>query len=541
MYYVIGSGPTGTLSAHALLAQGASVTMLDAGVECDADTASIVEQLNRQNPAEWAPNVVEKIKGEYPISKAGPPMRMAYGSWFPYAFQEIDALFQKGTDCCISHAQGGLSNVWGGAMMPNRQEDFEQWPITLQNLEPHYSAVADVVKIAAGKDDLERLFPFYAPTLPAPQMSQQARTLVDHMQRNKSVLNAHGIHFGQSRLAMRTMDSVYGKGCNGCGLCLSGCPYHAIYNTSETLREMRGNPKFRYLKGLMVKEIHESKPGGVQIKCHTIPDAETLTFEGSRAFIAAGIISTAKIVLQSLMASGQNCIENLKICYHPYFLFPLLMFKNTPNVTAEKIHTLTQLYIEIFDEKVARYPVHLQISTYNEIVRDKLRHELRYFKPLTGCIEKVLLGRIIAAQGYLHSKEASPIVVRSFVDPTTQNVRLELRGEMSPHVRGAMKRVCRKLLTNSLRLGAMPLSFIVYPGKPGIGNHCAGIFPMRKTPKDFETDVLGQLNRLQRVHMVDASVLNDIPAPTITYTAMANAHRIATRVAEMDKAMGDFK
>src|SRR5215469_4490044 len=213
VYYVIGSGPTGTLAAHALLAQGASVTMLDAGVECDADTASIVEQLNRQNPEEWAPNLVEKIKGVYPISKAGPPLRMAYGSWFPYAFQEMATLSQKGTDCLISHAQGGLSNVWGGAMMPNRHEDFEQWPITLEDLEPHYRAVADVVKIAAGKDDLERLFPLYAPTLPAPQLSRQAQTLVDHMHRNKSVLNAHGIHFGQSRLALRTVDNAYGIGC----------------------------------------------------------------------------------------------------------------------------------------------------------------------------------------------------------------------------------------------------------------------------------------------------------------------------------------
>jgi len=85
VYYVIRSGPTGTLGAHAFLAQGASVTMLDAGVECDADTASIVEQLNSQNPAEWDPNLVEKIKGAYPISKAGPPLRVAYGSWFPNA------------------------------------------------------------------------------------------------------------------------------------------------------------------------------------------------------------------------------------------------------------------------------------------------------------------------------------------------------------------------------------------------------------------------------------------------------------------------
>jgi choline dehydrogenase-like flavoprotein len=50
---------------------------------------------------------------------------------------------------------------------------------------------------------------------------------------------------------------------------------------------------------------------------------------------------------------------------------------------------------------------------------------------------------------------------------------------------------------------------------------------MRENPQVLETDVLGRPAGLRRVHLVDASVFPSIPATTITFSAMANAHRIA--------------
>ncbi len=47
-------------------------------------------------------------------------------------------------------------------------------------------------------------------------------------------------------------------------------------------------------------------------------------------------------------------------------------------------------------------------------------------------------------------------------------------------------------------------------------------------PRVLETDRLGRPQGLSCVHVVDASVLPSIPATTITYAVMANAHPIAT-------------
>ena len=62
----------------------------------------------------------------------------------------------------------------------------------------------------------------------------------------------------------------------------------------------------------------------------------------------------------------------------------------------------------------------------------------------------------------------------------------------------------------------------------GSSFHCGGTFPMRENPKHGETDVLGRPAGFRRVHLIDASVFPTIPASTITFSVMANAHRIAT-------------
>ena len=67
---------------------------------------------------------------------------------------------------------------------------------------------------------------------------------------------------------------------------------------------------------------------------------------------------------------------------------------------------------------------------------------------------------------------------------------------------------------------------MVQIAEPGRGFHSGGSFPMRATPKELETDTLGRPYGFARIHAVDATVFPSIPATTITFSAMANAHRI---------------
>ncbi len=94
-----------------------------------------------------------------------------------------------------------------------------------------------------------------------------------------------------------------------------------------------------------------------------------------------------------------------------------------------------------------------------------------------------------------------------------------------------VRRVVRRLTANARLLGMVPLPGLVQVGRPGKGNHLGGSLPMRREPGDLETDTLGCLRGLKRVHVVDAAVFPSFPATTVTLSVMANAHRIASAVA----------
>jgi choline dehydrogenase-like flavoprotein len=62
--------------------------------------------------------------------------------------------------------------------------------------------------------------------------------------------------------------------------------------------------------------------------------------------------------------------------------------------------------------------------------------------------------------------------------------------------------------------------------------HVGGSFPHSARPgAGPASDLLGRVGPWERIHLVDASVFPDIPATTLTFTIMANAHRIASEAA----------
>ena len=49
----------------------------------------------------------------------------------------------------------------GLAVMPYIASDIEKWPITIDELAPHYTAVLNSMQLSAATDNLAELFPIY--------------------------------------------------------------------------------------------------------------------------------------------------------------------------------------------------------------------------------------------------------------------------------------------------------------------------------------------------------------------------------------------
>src|SRR5690606_38626850 len=143
---------------------------------------------------------------------------------------------------------GGLSVLWGAAILPFSDADLDGWPVSAADLAPHYTAVLNLTGLAAADDGLSRRYPLYVtPSSLAP--SRQAQLVLQHSGGHAAALEEQGVLVGRARLAV-AQPNRSGQSCAYCGMCLYGCPYGLIYSASHTLEQLLGSPAFTYAGGL---------------------------------------------------------------------------------------------------------------------------------------------------------------------------------------------------------------------------------------------------------------------------------------------------
>lgn len=494
MIIVVGSGPSGVSCAKALLARGLTVCMMDGGVTLEADKQHVLDRLSAGHSSD------RDYKTEFVRTFTATDtthQKSAYGSNFMYRFERSSAVEFNNAWFASSLAVGGLSQVWGASVFPFEQGDITSWPITLTQLEPHYQAVAQFVPLATS-DQVEA-------------RSQQAAHLLAAYERHQHTLNDIGIVMGGSRHAFS--DCIY------CGLCMYGCPSRYIYNAASTLQTLLNHPNFSYLPGHVVAHYSE-QDDYVDVQMHRFGSDERIVKRAAMVFLAAGNLGTAKIVL----ASSGDADAKLTLKDSQHFICPAIMFKSIKGVRHEKVHSLSQLTLNINDKHCSKHTVRLQLYTYmeyyNTLLDKKLGRWGRWLKPLFS----ILLNRLIVLQGYFHSDESGTLELS-----LRDQEQVIVTGMAALDQKQKIKQVLRLLRKRSRYLRFIPLSFLSDVSPVGGGNHLGGGLAMTDNPKPFTTDQCGKLFGTQRIHVVDASVFPSIPAQSPTLTIMANAYRIATQ------------
>lgn len=517
---VIGSGPAGVACATALLAKGVPVRMVDAGVTLEPERAAAVRALRSRVPSTWTQDELAPIKEGMDPTDKGVVLKRVFGSDFAYRGVEEHLGIESGqTGLKASLALGGLSNVWGAALLPYRAADVENWPFPIERLAPHYAAALEITGLAARNDGLRDLFPLHTRNFGELPFSVQSQQLWDRLEKSAPHLQGAGVRFGASRLAVKARRSPEDMGCVQCGLCMYGCPWGYIYNSASTIDALRAHPHFSYEPGVVVERVEESGDGVALTGFHPVTD-EPWRAQADRVFLGAGVLPTAKIVL----ASRELYDTPRWILDSQYFLFPLLQLARSRGVETEELHTLSQIFLEILDPKISPHTVHLQLYSYNDLLPTAVRSGLG---PLAWpWLVRRVVERMMIVQGYLHSDHSSRIRIE--LRKGAGRPQLLASPEPNPHTPKMVKSVLRKLARLAPKLRAIPVEPLLQIAAPGRGFHCGGTFPMRAHPEQLDTDMLGRVPGWNRVHLIDASVLPSIPATTITLSVMANAHRIAT-------------
>jgi len=519
---VIGSGPAGVAAAQALCDAGRHVTVLDAGGRIEAGRMDVFDALARSEPEGWPAELAERARGAFPVGLRHVPLKPSYGSLFPYALEDPDLpVAREGAETLPSLAHGGLSNSWGASVLPFRQCDIEDWPVSLAELGPHYEAVLRFVSVAAEPDELAEIVPLYTDSPGVLRRGPQTEMVLSRLRRHAAALSRAGFTFGASRLAVATAEDDP-RHCRYGGLCLHGCPYGSIYNAAHTLEALVRAGRVDYQGDIYVDRLSETGDA-VKIDFHRRRrPTERGELTASRVFVGCGSISSTRLMLESL---GRVRFSR-RLADSQYFVVPVLTPRAAPVSVATQGNTLAQVFVELQDARVSAHTVHLQLYGYNDVLLSALAGRL----PLSAArLERLLaplLGRMVVIQGFLHSADSPGLTVEGVAG---EGIRI-VGDDVGPGA-ARVKRLVRRLTASARLLGMVPLPGLVQVGRPGKGNHLGGSLPMRHRPGELETDTLGRLRGWERVHVVDAAVFPSFPATTVTLSVMANAHRIATAAA----------
>ena len=518
---VIGSGPAGVAATQALVDAGHRVTLIDAGDTIERGRMQIFGTLPNGDLAHPPAEIARRVREAFPVSIRHVPLKPSYGSLFPYAIDDADLpITQDHAETLPSLARGGLSNCWGASILPFRRCDIDDWPVSLEELEPHYKAVLRIMPIAGERDELCEVLPLYTERPNTLVRSAQTQRLLAHMRARAVDIRAAGLRVGASRLAV-TASTQTARDCRYTGLCMYGCPHHSIYNAAHTLEGLVRGGRVDYRPGLYVDRLsEEDHSASVHLHPRTVPHS-ACRVTASRVFVACGPVSSTRLVLDSITRRQSA----MRLLDSQYFLLPMLTRYRAEVGTAIQSSTLAQIFLELDDSMISQHTVHLQVYGYNDLMLSALAGVLPLPRPTLERSLGVIAGRVVVIQGYLHSTDSAGLTMN------THGRHVRLVGDTVTARATPIGAIVRRLLTARGSLGMLPLLPLLQIGAPGKSNHIGGSLPMRHRPGNLETDTLGRLSGWERVHIVDASIFPSMPATTVTLSVMANAHRIASLAA----------
>lgn len=517
--FVIGSGPAGVSVSLALLKRGFSVTMLDVGrtlektIEHEMSLLRAKDTLSKED--------IALIKKGVDVDASGVDEKKVFGSSYVNTLSDHFRVKMLNSWFYLSFAKGGLSNLWGRLMMPLCKEDARDWPLSEGAMEEYYPRVLDYVPLAGRKDRLDQLLPLHTSNPGPLKFSEQSEKLDTLLHRHVDTLEKQGFFFGQSRLAACFDGSLQRSDkCRNCGLCLYGCIYDNLYSSAWTLDDLCRNQNFKYLSGYLVDYIEKNSD---KLLIHTKKDADgsAATFTADKVFLAAGSMASTRIVLKS--KKMYNHPVDFKVS--DFYILPSLTLFSKRNVIEEELNTCCQYFLQLKDKSIASRLINLQVYTYNDYYLKAFKKAAGIFYPILQWPVRWLLDRFVVIFCYLHSDNSAQLKLC-----LTEDDLLQVEGLRNSESRKIIKRLKLKLWKSFAKTGLIPFPFFRGEQEIGYSVHFGASMPISPKASGLKTDIYGNVEDLEGLHVVDAASFPSIPATSPTFVIMANAYRIGTEV-----------
>jgi choline dehydrogenase-like flavoprotein len=520
---IVGSGPGGVSAAFPLADRGLRIMLVDAGGSpSPALPKGAYLKLRAEDDEQWRWMVgcdFHALNG----SASSPKFRAPTVQHVFADFLAENSLVAEGFQATGSLASGGLSNAWGAGVACFDSTDFGDPPFPMEELAASYQAVAERIGISGqAADDLSEYFGLDRWSQAPIPMDGNHQFLWQRYARRRAELRRLDFRLGRARVAVLSHAMADRLPCDLSGLCLWGCHRQSVYSAMQDVARLAARSNVTWQSNVVIEAFRRDGHSWL-VRGHHRTTRTPFQVRTGRLLLAAGALASARLVLAALGWYGRP----IPVLSNPVAAFALWIPARLA-ARREPAFGLAQLSFTAADVTPLGPAFGNLFSTQGVPVAEFARYapaSRRYGIDLLGA----LLPSMVAGNCFLPGA-----LSRHRATLSDQGV-LSIEGGLDPDV-GEIFRATEQRLRRAFRsLGALlpPGAFV--PAPPGADVHYSGTVPMQRRPGPTECDADGEVVGLPGVHVVDGSALPSLPAKAHTLTIMANADRIAKRLAQRIK------
>lgn len=428
-----------------------------------------------------------------------PNAKMSDGSYYGYGVNDPDYPVQLDSlRISSSHAFGGYSTVYSGAVLYPKNQDLSGWPESSLPQAEDYAAVVSKIPILHEPDGLDTVFP-WPPDSQAISARESAGT--------KSVA-------GLSRIAVSQAPNEINEN-----------PLR-VFSVRDQFSMMIQSGQISYSAGCYVSHA-SSRDGRVELFYFVNGTMESSSFDA--VFLGAGCVNSTAIVDRSVHPPGtrEYRIRAPQLAIHAFFRIPWLEKKAS---TFRRQNGLPEYFLELRSPSAGNGWSHTQLSCVNDQIIDAVCKRLpRFLHPAVRWSRRLVYFALSlkATDGY----EMARLRSTTAADDSRQSVCV------TEHPSAPEPRLVNAVRLATLRhwrfLRMVPIPFgerlaQLFRGNRLGGWHFGGTLPMRDHPVEpTECWPTGELQGLAGVYVLDSAAFPSIPGSTVALLSMAHGHRVA--------------
>ena len=501
--FVVGSGPSGIHAALALIERGIHVTLLDGGLTGDH---TLAEQLRmpfahlKQHPAQEHVFLGPQASGI--LDEEGGTMHSklrTQGRWSYVTAHTARALPLQTHRVSLLQtlAQGGLSEVWGGACDFFSVEELNINGLDSQRMRTMYQAIVTRIGVS-GTSNVYRL-------LPPARQSILTRSLLASTHTHPTFTLTPSI------LALLTQPLGARKPATYNDLDYWLEEDKALYRAKYTLADLLGNPLFTYIPGQVVRSVTQ-RTKGLQIIAQSLDGTTTHIYAATSVLLGAGAANSTRIALDSL----ELYATPIPFITKTHVLTPCIVPRTLFHKLDHQKHGLCQLLIRDSVRTGPSDATYTQLYAYSSLLYYKLVPYIPLPAPQALRMASLLGPSLVIADTRFPS--LTPTATLSL----TKNGPLSLSLLSPTHTLSPEHRKRYRALRSYLRSqGMYPLSTIIPP--EGSTAHYAGGIAYSRTPGILSSDEHGEIHQMPGVFVVDSARWALLPGKPPALTLMAQA------------------